>query len=76
MPRERGKEEEEKSIAFLCADWRRPRGEQVPPEKEEKNQKRVTRVVAGEEAADNGVRLSEEFCLTEFDGIEKKQEKF
>lgn len=74
--RERGKEEEEKSIAFLCADWRRHRGEQVPPEKEEeKNQKRVTRVVAGEEAPDNGVRLSEEFCLTEFDGIEKKSSR-
>lgn len=47
-----------------------PVGSRFPfpfPEKEE-NQKRVTRVVAGEEAAaaDNGVRLSEEFCLTEF----------
>lgn len=52
-----------------------PVGSRFPLFPEEKeDQKRVTRVVAGEEeAADNGVRLSEEFCLTEFDGIEKKQ---
>lgn len=39
-----------------------------PEVEKEQQQKRVTRVVAGEEAAaaDNGVRLSEDFCLTEF----------